>query len=592
MSDGDTMKLAQKLGLDRTKVQFFLGSMFVIVVALVVTVSIIYISMYNLQKKNASRYIGEIADQMSGHIESLLNEVDILTLQVAMDERVQQILERTLEGRAVSYEEKMKMHSVMMSRSIYSKTIEEVELFSLERSIYPIVDKTIQDRVGAGYAAEADKPLKAGKLIWTGWDPEYGNSLLAIRQVKLENRDYRPGGYVLVRVKASLLEFVRNDLVYPEGTVMTLTDANRNSMLTAVPNGLNAGDLASGKAQYIRVEHTIPSTGWRLEIWIPTRAVMSEITILRDILLWGSLVTVILSALLAYAGSQFITSPLNRLSRVIVRAQNGTPEENPEVYFNRDVNRLNMTYNRMVRDIHHLIESVYEKEMLKIKSEITALHSQINPHFLFNTLDALYWALVRKGEKELSQFIAQLADLMRYSIRSHGSGGFVTVRQELDQVGRYVGIMNIRWRERLQFESEIDPEAETCSIPKLTIQPLVENAIMHGIEPLEKGGAVRLMVAVREGMLICKVQDEGVGIGPERLAEIRQRLALGSNEPLTAGRGLGLYNVHRLIRLHFGERYGLVIDSGEGSGTTVVLTLPAMRKEADAYASGYSGGRR
>lgn len=572
--------------------QIFLGSMAVIIVALIITVSIIYWSMYNLQKKNASGYIGQIAAQMDGHLESLLGEIDILTLQVAMDERVQEMLVRIMEGRAVTYEEKMKMRSVMMSRSIYSETIEEMELFSLEHSIYPVVDKTITERVGSEAVHEAGLPRNAGKLIWIGWDPEYEESLIAIRQVKLEAKDYQPAGYVLVRVKASLLSFVRNELGFPEGTIMTLTDANRQDLLTSVPNDLSAAEMEAGRERYIQVERTIPSTGWRLGIWIPTRTVMAELTFLRDVLLWGCVVSVALSALLSYMGSRFITSPLNRLKRVIVRGRQGIPEENPEVYFNRDVNRLNMTYNRMVREINHLIKSVYEKEMLKINSEIKALHSQINPHFLFNTLDALYWAHVRKGEKELSFFIAQLADLMRYAIQNYGNDGLVTVRQELDQVRRYVDIMKIRWRERLQFEHDIDPDAEGCLMPKLSIQPLVENAIMHGIEPLEEGGTVRLTVRLRDGLLYCTVQDEGVGMSPERLAEIQRRLTDNNGEPMFAGRGLGLFNIHRMIRLHYGESCGLDIISEENKGTTVVLKLPAVQKEAESIAADHSGGGR
>lgn len=587
------MKFVSRMGLDRTKIQIFVGSMAVMIIALLVTITFIYVSMYNLQKKNAFRYIGEIAAQMSGHLESLLGEIDILSLQVAMDERIQEILEREQESQTVTFEDKMRMRNVMMSRSIYSEMIEEFELYALENSIYPVVDKTIEERVGVRFVEEAGQPHKAGKLIWMGWDPEHPASLLAIRQVKLENKGYQPGGYVLVRVSASLLESIKNDLVYPQGFAMTLMDADRKHLLAAAPAEAAFAELENSKDQYIHVAKTIPSTQWMLEIWVPEKAVMEELSFLRDVLLWGSVISVILSALLSYFGSLLITSPLKRLTGAMVRGHHGVLKENPEVYFNRDVNRLNMKYNRMVREINHLFKSVYEKEMLKIKSEIKALHSQINPHFLFNTLDALYWMHVRKGEKELSFFIAQLADLLRYTIQNDGNDGFVTVREELNHVQRYVDIMKIRWRDRLRFSIERDPGAEKYRIPKLTIQPLVENAIIHGIEPMEHGGTVRVTVRVREECLFISVRDDGAGIRPERMADIQQRMKEGLNKgSLMEGRGVGLFNVHQLLRLHYGEPYGLEISSEEDRGTTVVITLPTVQKGADQLASIHSGRRR
>lgn len=564
--------------MDRTRGQIFFGFIVAMIIVLTLTISVSYLMLSKLQKENAEQYVDEIAVQMSGRLEALLNEVNVLTLHLATDERIQEMLIDELNGSKPSFDERIAIRKVLLNTSAYSQAIEEIELFSLSNSIYPVVNKTITERIGKRYVAEADEKPKAGNLVWIGRDEENPDYLVAVRQIRLEKKKYQKGGYLVIRVKPSLIEFTRKDIAEMKGSMMYLLDAEKTDISTEEKNKplLSIGDIQEQKSDYVTVKKRVKETNWTLALLIPEKEVTEGIDFLQTVLVWASIFSVILFSLLSYYLSLFITSPINKLTKVMQNGKDGTLAENPDHYFNHEMNQLNNMYNQMAKQINYLIEVVYEKEIVRSQSEIKALHSQINPHFLFNTLDSLYWLLISKGEEKLAQFVITLADLFRYTIQPNGQEGFVIIEEEIEQVKRYADLMLIRWHNRLQVEVEVDPNAKQYKIPKLTIQPLLENAINHGIEPKGDGGIVQLLVKEEAGVVTFIIKDNGVGIEEERLREIRKRLKSGTSmASLSKGTGIGLFNVHKLIQLHFGEEFGLEIDSRLNKGTIVILRIPA-----------------
>lgn len=579
------MRLLAKLGLDKTRGQIFIGFTIMMVIVLSLTVGSLYYLLSKVQKENASRYIDEIAEQASGRLESLLSEINVLTLQLAMDERIQAQLEDELRGEATTYNEKMQLRKILIDKTVYSETIREIELFSEENSLYPIVEQNIAARVGERYIRETNDVRQVGAMVWMGYDPYHPEDLLAIRRIKIEKLGYRNGGYLVIRIKPSLVDFISRDVARAKGSIMRLLDADGYEISLARSEGSDSTvdtrqETEINKADYVTVQRKIKTTDWQLEIMVRKTALTEEIHFLQDVLIWSSVLSIAVFAVLSYYLSLLITSPIKRLTRVIQKGKGGNPQENPDLYFNREVNLLNVKYNQMVREIRHLIESVYEKELIKSKSEIKALHSQIHPHFLFNTLDSLYWAHIRKGDDELAQMVIRLADMFRYSIQSSGEDGFVTVAEELEQVRRYVYVMKMRWHERLQVHIHDEPAVHRLHIPKLSIQPLVENAIVHGIEPLESGGMIELTVRIQNGAVLFTIADNGVGMSESRLSEVRGRLQNNINRVfMTGGKGIGLYNVSKLIQFHYGQEYGISIDSRQNGGTTVEVRIPVMQEE-------------
>jgi two-component system sensor histidine kinase YesM len=253
------------------------------------------------------------------------------------------------------------------------------------------------------------------------------------------------------------------------------------------------------------------------------------------------------------------------------------PEPNQASYFNYEMNDLNMAYNKLVNELHQLIETVRDKERLKNQAEIKMLQAQIHPHFLFNTLESLYWTLRDKQEIEGAELIINLSKLFRYSIKNSEGDDWTDLHHEVEHCRRYLEIMKFRLTDRLRWEIDMDPDMEHFKIPKLLLQPLVENAIQHGIEPKIKGGSIVLLLckALRgsEDVLHVQVKDDGEGMTEEQVRYVKD--ALDKKHDLqTTGSGIGLSNVQARMKLYYGAGCELKLTSGKGTGTEVNLYLP------------------
>ena len=239
---------------------------------------------------------------------------------------------------------------------------------------------------------------------------------------------------------------------------------------------------------------------------------------------------------------------------------------------------LTRDVNSMAEQLEDLMEqNRKEQENLK-KAELRTLQAQINPHFLYNTLDTIVWQAQSGKNEEVVALTKSLSDFFRSSLSS--GEDWVTVEQELKHLNGYLSIQKTRYRDILNYEVEADPAMNSHMILKLLLQPLVENALYHGIKYKRGGGVIRVHGMLQDGMLLFEVHDSGSGMTPERLEEVREAMRLGRqmrrdpNEPEPGG-GFGLYNVDQRIRLYYNLDKGLHIESGPG-GTTVSFRVPAL----------------
>jgi two-component system sensor histidine kinase YesM len=236
-----------------------------------------------------------------------------------------------------------------------------------------------------------------------------------------------------------------------------------------------------------------------------------------------------------------------------------------------EIGMLNHSVNMMIRRLDTLIQEVYVSNLKKREAQIEALQSQIDPHFLFNTLESIRMKLLLKADRETATIIQMLAKLFRTKLEF--DGGLVSLRKELKLVEDYIRIQQYRFGNRFSFRNEVVDGCMDCMIPKLTIQPLVENAVVHGLEYLEQGGKIRLVASVVGNFLTLYVIDNGRGIDAKRLAELQQLLRAGTESNHHAS--VGIHNVHERLRLHFGPEFGLGITANELGGVTVAIQLPA-----------------
>ncbi|UVI30164.1 cache domain-containing sensor histidine kinase [Paenibacillus spongiae] len=243
-------------------------------------------------------------------------------------------------------------------------------------------------------------------------------------------------------------------------------------------------------------------------------------------------------------------------------------------------NELNSMLDEVDNLTHQLLETnamLYETELEKNKSELSFLRSQINPHFLYNTLEMVKGMAAVKGANEIREIAKALGQIFRYSIKG---GDRVALQTEMGIIESYMYIQQIRFGDRFRVRYELTDEAMACQIPKMILQPIVENAVFHGLETKEEQGTLVISGKVNEQKeLVIAVEDDGLGITPERLEQIRnvltqRRQAIQDREDAQVS-SIGLANVNNRIKLTFGDMYGLYIDSTLGEGTIIQLVMPA-----------------
>ncbi|MCL2684684.1 MAG: sensor histidine kinase, partial [Synergistaceae bacterium] len=286
-----------------------------------------------------------------------------------------------------------------------------------------------------------------------------------------------------------------------------------------------------------------------------------------DILLLAVIVVIGFFAVLAISGS--ISRPIEQLRSMASRIAGGDFHSRVIMKPDGELSELADSMNSMAKHIELLIQhSIEEERNLKI-SEMKTLQAQITPHFLYNTLDAIIWAAESNRSADVIRLVTALSSFFRITL-SHGVD-FIPLREEIQHVENYLIIQQMRYNDILRYEIEADPEIQDDVVLKLLLQPLVENALYHGLRPKRGRGLITVSAkAVNDGMTF-RVSDTGVGMTPEHLESVCA--AMRGDVPPDDGRsGFGLFNVNRRLELYYGAECGLCIESGRG-GSTVSFRL-------------------
>lgn len=284
----------------------------------------------------------------------------------------------------------------------------------------------------------------------------------------------------------------------------------------------------------------------------------------------------VLITALSYYIPLSITRPIRKLSEVTDQVAKGDLTVRSDVRSGAEVSVLSDSLNTMIDKIDELLEQVKKEQIRLRKAEFELLQSQINPHFLYNTLDAIVWLAEAGEQKKVVSMVGSLSDFFRTSLNQ--GKDIITIKEELQHSRSYLEIQQMRYQDILNYEIHVPEELHRYLIPKITIQPLVENALYHGIK--NKRGLGRIVISGRkeEDFLILQIEDNGIGMRKERLDQVKE----GMNQKIPTEKDIyGLYNVNERIRLNFGEKYGLSIESTYGEGTVVSIILPYMDHKSE-----------
>ncbi len=322
----------------------------------------------------------------------------------------------------------------------------------------------------------------------------------------------------------------------------------------------------------IVITNTISYTGWKLVNVIPSSVLETNILSNRNmIVLMFSLMMIVLLIVNRYIAYR-ISSPLMRLTDAIHNTEHNRID--PEIYeaSSREIQELGMTLDAYMAQIQRLMDDIVVEEEQKRKNELDALQAQINPHFLYNTLDSIVWMIEGEKYEDAVYMITQLASFFRMSLNRGKS--IITIENEIRQAKAYLNIQKIRYKNAFIDTFEIEEGLENYLTVKLVIQPILENAIYHGIKESEMDGEIRIR-GWRDGNDICIcVSDNGYGMTEEEVSDILN--AAKRKKVVKHGSGVGLINVDQRLRLQFGQGYGLHVESVMDEGTSVTIRIPAI----------------
>lgn len=539
-----------------------------------------------LINNNTEQYTKDILMETGENINARLREVERLSFQIISSIPIQGALKTSNKGIEDEYE-KIDIEKTIdnqlkgfLSPDMNIAAIQIISLCGVEYYVNPASM--------AFHVSDSDKEiLNSGKgsVHWFDTDPD--SQTIAVGRVINRLSDQERLGYVFVYLRESSIyniyrktELFKNGeliIVNKDGRIISYRDKGMlySGIDEAAPglseDGLKDGFTTSkvnGK-RYYTVVRTIGSNSWKIVSLIPTLEYEKDIQSLRGLILLVCISCCFLALLISVGISGGISRPLRRLSAMMEKVGKGNFDVSFSYESKDEIGTLTSYFNRMVVQVQKLVQEVYQEQYLKQKAELKSLRMQINPHFLYNTLESINWMSRIKGVPEIGDMVKALGDLMRVSINGDD---FISVEEEMRNINNYLMLQKFRYGDRFQVVMDISEDILNVKIPKLILQPIVENAIVHGLEEKVGNGKIVITGAVEDGKVSIRVDDDGVGMNEDRTAAI-----LVDGERVRQPEEhthIGLINVDRRIKLYYGQEYGISITSAPGHGTGVRISFP------------------
>ena len=421
---------------------------------------------------------------------------------------------------------------------------------------------------------------KSGRYYWV---------VSLSRGVELTNDGKMSGGILLVDMNFSgiqqLFTEVNNDgkgyvyLIGRDGEIIYHPRQNlifsniiqeNNQTASTYDEGVHNEEFQG--EQRVVVVKTVGYTGWKIVSVVSKESLFSDLNQTRMMALLNLVLAIFLMIFVNQYVAVRITDPLKKLEKSI---QGIEMKQQPVVYIGGppEIQHLGLTIRFMVEELQELTDKMVKEQEEKRKNELDALQSQINPHFLYNTLDSIMWMIESERYEDAVSMVQALGRLLRISL-SRGKN-VISVGDELQHARSYLAIQRYRYKNKFTSYFEVEPDIEQYKTIKLVIQPLIENAIYYGMEYMDGEGEIHIRAYTREQDLYLEVEDNGPGMPEEQV----EHLLTGGEKARQKGSGIGLKNVNQRIQLYFGTQYGLEIESEPDEGTVVRIHIPKTTEE-------------
>ncbi|NQX59899.1 sensor histidine kinase [Paenibacillus qinlingensis] len=568
-----------------------------------------YYSFYNLTQNRAANYGNKIIEQTSQKINSVFYDIKVST-QIAVDNK--------------------KIQEFTIADDDYKRSFDigtyVIELMEYMRSFNSYVNGiVITDNNGRRVHSNGNNDIFYSNQ-YEAFIHTYKNNLDAVKKGQFTSllKDEKTGsdyffyiapiieslggvqfsqktGYCSIMVNTEKLkELVQNTELTPNSTLYILNsqnevivsnNANFRGTLYEEILSVDRSRLTNGVKTTINDEEVIvqekdlvQADGWRIVSIIPVQELTTDMYAIKNISIIAGIGIILSMLILGYFFLNNLTRPVMGLIadmkkigkrdvgfRVKVRSTN---EVGVLAY---DINSMIDKMEEMTSNIFHTQARLFESELSKKQAEFAALQSQINPHFLYNTLNCISSIGLEYGSKEIALITSSMSKIFRYSIKKDD---LVMISEEIQCIQAYLKIISIRYENKFDMEINVDEQILEMKTPKMILQPIVENSVYHGLESMDAGGQLRVSGHLDEnGDVIFQISDSGRGIGKDQLETMKAKLNMAYSERVEnsfVGNSIGISNINNRIQLLFGEGYGVGIESESGQGTTVIVKIPKM----------------
>ena len=502
------------------------------------------------------------------------------------------ILRWCTQDGSLDYSARWRIITVMNTVISMDSNINSIELFNMAEN-----EVLIAERSGA-------RVDESGERL-TQWEQRgdalqsnqaflrSGNEILACHQIHRFD-DKQPIALVVFHLRPYHLEGILDEIkTVPEETILVFNDQNEVmvadygtdwNMDTGLVEGIRR-ELAEGDRKEASYDdqfwfyRSVSGGKMQILLTIPNQTIVDALFPTVASSIFVAIIAVLASVVCSVVYSKAISRPIRDLSEemktITLNEYSGSTLESRE----DEIGILQDSFNHMITRNKELIAQQYQAKLEKRNAQLRALQAQINPHFMYNTLQVIGGMALEKDAPEVYSVTLALSDILRYSLNF--SKEMVCLEEEVEYLKSYVMIQNERFGGKVQLKLELEPDTRKCLIPKLILQPLAENSFEHGL--LNKAGDWLLTVeshTTPEGDLLICIKDNGIGFDSERLAQIREKIELDTVKALNSGSHIGLANVHARIKLRSAkEGHGVSIDSSPETGTTVSVRMPALYEE-------------
>lgn len=328
--------------------------------------------------------------------------------------------------------------------------------------------------------------------------------------------------------------------------------------------------LTVDESSYLLAKNKSRAVGFTLISQVSLQEIQDHTNLIYRILFLSVIMSIVLATSLYFYGSRRMLKPLKQLITGMRAIRSGQFDAKVDIRTKDELAFIGHSFNEMAAHIHTLINEVYERNLSAREAELKSLQAQLNPHFLYNTLDSIYWKVYMNDDQESAQLIVSLSELLRYSLLP--ANDFTTLQEEMDQVRNYLQIQQARFGDDLLILFRVDDEVLNCRMIRLLLQPLVENIFVHAFNDATAERRIAIHAYRSGDELLVEVSDNGCGMDEDKRSELLGHMTRRAEG--NARESLGLMSVQRRIQLIFGDPYRMEIKSSPGNGTTVTLLLP------------------